>query len=89
MIRNKKKSLLNLLARECTKKVRICTIKFCAIGCLVEDYDDEDIVCLENADILFTDGIREIEHRNSICICDDHIIAFEAIKDVPPCKNEI
>ena len=47
-MRNTKKSLINALNKACTKKVRICTIKFCAIGCLVEDYDDEDLVCLEN-----------------------------------------
>ncbi len=80
-MRNKKKSLINLLRNKCTKKVRICTSKFCAVGCLVENYDDEDIVCLENVDMLFTDGCRETEHRESVCICDDHIIAFEAITD--------
>ena len=80
-MRNKKKSLMNLLKKKCTKSVRICTIKFCATGCLVEDYDDEDIVCLENVDIVFTDGCREQEHRESVCICDDHIIAFEAITE--------
>ena len=79
-MRDKKKSILNFLKKTCTKKVRVCTIKFCAVGCLVENYDDDDIVCLENADIMFTDGCRETEHRDSICICDDHIIAFEAVK---------
>lgn len=79
-MRNKKQSLLNALKKKCSKKVRICTIKFCATGCLVEDYDDEDIVCLENVDMFFTDGCRKSEHRDSICICDDHIIAFEAIQ---------
>ena len=78
-MRNKKKSLLNELRKKCTKKVRICTIKFCAIGCLVEDYDDEDIVCLENVEMVFSDDCRNTEHRESICICDDHIIAFEAV----------
>ncbi len=80
-MRNKKKSLLDMLTKKCTKKVRICTIKFCATGCLVEDFDDEDVVCLENVDIVFTDGCSDTDHRDSICICDDHIIAFEAIKD--------
>ena len=80
-MRNKKKSLFNALNKKCTKKVRICTIKFCATGCLVENYDDEDIVCLENVEMMFTDGCHEQEHRDSLCICDDHIIAFEAIND--------
>ena len=80
-MRNKKKSLLNELKKKCTKKVRICTIKFCATGCLVEDYDDEDIVCLDNVEIQFNDGCSDIQHRESICICDDHIIAFEAISE--------
>jgi|GEM_PF-4507497 len=79
-MRDKKKSIFNFLEKTCTKKVRVCTIKFCAVGCLAENYDDEDIVCLENADIMFTDGCRKNEHRESICICDDHIIAFEAVK---------
>ncbi len=80
-MRNKKKSLFNALNKKCTKKVRICTIKFCATGCLVENYDDEDIVCLENVEMQFNDGCSDIEHRDSICICDDHIIAFEAISE--------
>ncbi len=80
-MRNKKKSLLNELKKKCTKRVRICTIKFCATGCLVEDYDDEDIVCLDNVEIQFNDGCSDIQHRESICICDDHIIAFEAISE--------
>lgn len=80
-MRNKKKSLINALKKNCTKKVRICTVKFCATGCLVEDYDDEDIVCLENVNMHFSDGCREIEHRDSLCICDDHIIAFEAVSE--------
>ena len=79
-MRNKKLSIFNLAKKTCTKKVRVCTIKFCAEGCLSENYDDEDIVCLENADITFTDGCRKSERRNSICICDDHIIAFETLK---------
>ena len=78
-MRNKKKSLLNALKNKCTKTVRICTIRFCATGCLVEDYEDDDIVCLENVNLVFTDGCRKREHRDSICICDDHIIDFEAI----------
>ena len=78
-MRNKKESLLKALKKQCTKRVRICTMTFCAVGCLVEDYDDEDIVCLENVDMMFTDGCRATEHRDSVCICDDHIIAFEAI----------
>ncbi len=78
-MRNKKKSLLNMLNKKCTKKVRICTSKFCAVGCLVEDYDDEDIVCLENVDMMFTSDCKTTEHRQSLCICDDHIIAFEAV----------
>lgn len=80
-MRNKKKSLLNALKRKCTKKVRICTIKFCAIGCLDESFDDEDIVCLENVDMVFTSGCQESEHRDNLCICDDHIIAFEAVDE--------
>ncbi len=80
-MRNKKKSLINALKKNCTKKVRICTMRFCAVGCLVEDYDDEDIVCLENVTISFTQGCKEGEYRDSVCICDDHIIAFEAIPE--------
>ena len=80
-MRNTKKSLINALNKACTKKVRICTMKFCAIGYLVEDYDDEDIVCLENVEMVFTSGCSDVEHRESLCICDDHIIAFEAISD--------
>lgn len=80
-MRNIKKSLFNVLKKQCTKKVKICTIKFCAVGCLVEDYDDEDIVCLENVEMMFTSGTCNVEYRESLCICDDHIIAFEAIKD--------
>ncbi len=80
-MRDKRKSLLNVIKNKCSKKVRICTMKFCATGCLVENYDDEDVVCLENVDIQFTDGCRNAEHRDSIYICDDHIIAFEAIKE--------
>lgn len=80
-MRNKKKSLLNALKQKCTKKVRICTIKFCATGCLDENFDDDDIVCLNNAEIVFTGGCQTMEHRDSICICDDHIIAFEAVME--------
>ena len=80
-MRNKKKSLINALNKNCTKNVRICTNRFCAVGCFVEDYEDEDIVCLENVDMHFSDGCKEIEHRESLCICDDHIIAFEAISE--------
>lgn len=80
-MRNTKKSLLNILHKNCTKKVKICTIKFCATGCLVEDFDDEDIVCLENVEMYFNDGCKETEKRESLCICDDHIIAFEAISE--------
>ncbi len=80
-MRNKKKSLMDILNKKCTKKVKICTIKFCAEGCLVEDFDDEDIVCLENVELQFNDGCQDIQHRDSLCICDDHIIAFEAVKE--------
>lgn len=80
-MRNIKKSLLNVLHKQCTKKVKICTHKFCAVGCLVEDYDDEDIVCLENVEMMFTNSNCNVEYRDSLCICDDHIIAFEAIKN--------
>ncbi len=80
-MRNKKKSLINVLRKKCTKKVRLCTMKFCATGCLVENYDDEDIVCLENVDVVFTDGCNDVDHRESLCICDDHIIAFEAVEE--------
>ncbi|MCD7879803.1 MAG: hypothetical protein LUG16_07720 [Candidatus Gastranaerophilales bacterium] len=80
-MRNTKKSLFNIVKKECTKKVRICTMKFCAIGCLIDNYEDDDIVCLENVDMVFTDGCRDVEHRESLCVCDDHIIAFEAIKE--------
>lgn len=81
-MRDKKKSLLAELKRKCTKKVRVCTIRFCAEGCLNENFDDDDIVCLDNVDITPTDGCGETRHRDSICICDDHIIAFEAIEDM-------
>ncbi len=80
-MRSPKKSLINALNKACTKKVRICTMKFCATGCLVEDYDDDDIVCLENVEMNFTDGCSDTEYRDSICICDNNIIAFEAIKE--------
>ena len=80
-MRNKKESLMNVLKKECTKKVRICTSKFCVTGCLIENYDDEDIVCLENATVTPSSGCGEEKYRESICICDDHIIAFEAIKE--------
>ncbi|MBQ4124135.1 hypothetical protein IJD44_10530 [bacterium] len=78
-MRDKKKSLLNELKKKCTKKVKICTMRFCAEGCLSENFDDEYIVCLDNVDVTFTDGCNKTEHRDSLCICDDHIIAFEAI----------
>ncbi len=80
-MRNPKRSLINALNKKCTKKVRICTMKFCATGCLVEDYDDDDIVCLDNVEIYYTDGCRDKEKRDSICICDNNIIAFEAISE--------
>lgn len=80
-MRDKKKSLLNELNKKCTKKVRICTMRFCAEGCLSENFDDEDIVCLENVNVTFNDGCKESQYRDSMCICDDHIIAFEAIKE--------
>ena len=54
-------------------------MRFCAEGCLSENFDDEYIVCLDNVDVTFTDGCNKTEHRDSLCICDDHIIAFEAI----------
>jgi len=79
-MRNKKKSLINELSRKCTKKVKVCTMRFCAEGCLSENFD-EDIVCLDNVDITYTDGCSASQHRDSICICDDHIIAFEAIAE--------
>ena len=55
-------------------------MKFCATGCLDENYNDDNIVCLKDVDVVFTDGIRELENRDTLCICDDYIIAFEAIK---------
>lgn len=79
-MQNKKKFLFDFLEKECTKKVRICTMRFCATGCLCHDYDSENIVCLTDVDVAFTDGCRELEHKDSLCICDDYIIAFEAIK---------
>ena len=80
-MRNKKKSLINALKKNCTKKVRICTNRFCAVGCFVEDYEDEDIVCLENVTMNFMQGCKDGEYRDSLCICDDHIIAFEAVSE--------
>ena len=80
-MRNVKKSLISAAQKKCTKQVRICTIKFCALGCLVENFDDDDIVCLENVEIQFTDGCKEVQKRESLCICDDHIIAFEAVSE--------
>lgn len=80
-MRNKKLSLINVLKKECTKKVRICTGKFCVEGCLVENYDDDDIVCIENAKVISSFDNNIFKDRDVICICDDHIIAFEAIKE--------
>ena len=80
-MRNTKKSLYNVADKKCTKKVRICTIKFCATGCLTEEYEDDNIVCLNNVEMYFSDNQQEILKRESICICDDNIIAFEAISD--------
>ena len=77
---NKKKTIFDFLKKQCTKKVRICTMKFCASGCLDVNYDDDNIVCLNDVDVAFTDGVRELEHRESLCICEDYIISFEAIK---------
>ena len=79
-MQNKKKFLFDFLQKQCTKKVRICTIRFCATGCLCTEYDDDNIVCLSDVDVAFTDGVRELEHRESLCICEDYIISFEAIK---------
>ncbi len=80
-MRNNKKSLINFLQKKCTKRVRICTSKFCASGCLVENYEDDNIVCLENVEIYFSDANHNLEHRESLCICDDNIIAFEALSE--------
>lgn len=80
-MRNTKKSLINVLNKKCTKRVRICTIKFCAEGCFTYDFDDDNIVCLENVTIQFSDGSKEESYRKELCICDDNIIAFEAITD--------
>lgn len=80
-MRNPKKSLYNVANKKCTRKVRICTIKFCATGCLVDDFEDDNIVCLENVEMCFSDSRQEILKRDSLCICDDNIIAFEAISE--------
>lgn len=80
-MRDKKKSLMKVLNQNCTKKVKVCTNKFCATGCLVEQYDEDDLVCLENVTLEFNDNSKPPVHKENICICDDHIIAFEAIKE--------
>ena len=78
---NKKKSLFNVMQQNSAKKVKVCTNKFCVTGILVERYDEDNLVCLENVDLEYNDGKRTGEHKDNICICDDHIIAFEIIKE--------
>lgn len=81
-MRDKKKSLMNVLKKECSRNVKVCTMKFCAKGCIDEEYDDEDIVCLKDSEVLYTDGTGRTEHVNKLCICDDNIIAFQVIKSL-------
>lgn len=80
-MKNKKKSLVNVMKQNSAKKVKVCTNKFCATGILIEKYDEDDLVCLENVQLEYNDGKHTPEHKENICICDDHIIAFEVIKE--------
>lgn len=80
-MQNKKKSLFNVAQQNKSKKVKVCTNKFCVTGTLIEKYDEDNLVCLENVLLEYNDGIHTREKKENICICDDHIIAFEVIKD--------
>lgn len=80
-MQNKKKSLFNVMQQNSAKKVKVCTNRFCVTGFLVEKYDEDNLVCLENAELKYNNGNEPQEHKDNICICDDHIIAFEIIKE--------
>lgn len=80
-MRDKRKSLINVLKKNNTKKVKVCTQKFCATGYLIEEYNDDDLVCLEDVYLEYGNGEKAPVKKENICICDDHIIAFTAITE--------
>lgn len=73
----KKKKIKEVLEKTCTNKVKICTSTFCACGCFDEENSDDYIVAIKDAEITFNESKDQIEHKDSMCICDEHIIAFE------------
>lgn len=75
-MKNKVKKVLD---KSCTNMVKICTPKFCASGCLDYDFEDDYIVALNDVDVIFNNDESTIEHKDSICICDEYIISFEPL----------
>lgn len=73
----KKKKIKIMLEKACTDKVKVCTPKFCAIGCY-DDINSEDyVVALNDVYVTYNNQNDKIDHKDSLCICDEYIVAFE------------
>lgn len=73
----KKKKIKQMLGKACTDKVKVCTPNFCACGCYDDDNSEDYVVALKDVDIVFNENKETKEHKDSLCICDEYIVAFE------------
>lgn len=73
----KKKKIKIMLEKACTDKVKVCTPNFCATGCFDEDNSEDYLVALKDVEVAFNDNKDKTEHKDSLCICDEYIVAFE------------
>ncbi len=82
-----KRKVKRILDKTQADKVKICTPKFCATGFLDYDFEDDFIVALSDAEVVFNNDPNTFEHKENICISDDYIVSFEPVKHKKKDKN--
>ncbi|MDD3236713.1 MAG: hypothetical protein PHV37_01280 [Candidatus Gastranaerophilales bacterium] len=79
-MKKKAEKIKKVIEKKCMNRVMVCTPKFCATGCYDDEFSDDYIVSLSDVKIEYNDGAKEQLHKDTMCICDDYIIAFEPLK---------
>lgn len=73
------KKIKSKMEDTCTERVKLCTPRFCACGCLDETFEDDYIIGLKDVEVTYPDDKDRKEHKDTMCICDEYIIAFEPV----------
>lgn len=80
-MKKKSEKIKKVIDQECANKVMLCTPKFCACGCYDEAFSDDYVVGLKDVEVTFHDDKNNKIYKETMCICDEYIIAFEPIKN--------